>query len=346
MSAQQDGWSGVGLVVRFTSTQEDKAEAHDLFLKLSNKEGTTEQAEQWLARLKAIAPRYFETHPGSNFDVAVKARRPYERLRARLGARLSKRQLMTLVRQLQRREGTEEEQEAWHWLVEESIPNATVSFQDDYRSPKEIIEHALATHEIIFGLDPAPTPRWQRALSVLVQSPLVTRLAAAQARRALRASRVSARFAAAQALRELGDRRAVAGLVRILKNRREHRRLRLAAMQALVGIGDERAVAPLVQVMLDQTEEGDLRKHSVWALNELGSLRARTPLVALLKDRREDVPLRSCAARSLSSIRGEEASTALLTVAADATDDSSVRSEALMALVDLSNPPAYRRPPC
>ena len=91
------GRPDVGFFLSCVSALEDLGAAHELFVKLWNREGTTAQAEQWLAQLKQIAPIFFRYHSGGYLELRVAARPAYDRVRAQMGDRLSKDQLIRLV---------------------------------------------------------------------------------------------------------------------------------------------------------------------------------------------------------------------------------------------------------
>lgn len=139
------------------NTHEDRDEKRNLISKIQDREGTTDQAEQWLTRLKEIDPAFFHSHPGSYLELQAAARRVYDTFRRRMGERLSKDQLVELVGKIQRDEGSEEEQEAWLWLVQENVPDPTVYYRPEERTAEDIVEHALSAHPIVIG--PAPKTR-------------------------------------------------------------------------------------------------------------------------------------------------------------------------------------------
>jgi hypothetical protein len=69
--------------------------------------------------------------------------------------RLSRDELVALMRLLQRAEGTEEEQDAWLALVERHVPDPEVSdliyHSPVVLSPEEIVDRALVYKPIIAG---------------------------------------------------------------------------------------------------------------------------------------------------------------------------------------------------
>jgi len=140
-----------------TREDEDEDEKRDLVSKIRSRQGTVEQAEQWLTRLRDIDPSFFRSHPGSYLERQTAARRIYDTLHRRMGDRLSKDQLIELVSKIQHDEGTEEEQEAWLWLVAENVPDPTVYYRPEERTAEDIVERALASQPIVIG--PAPQTR-------------------------------------------------------------------------------------------------------------------------------------------------------------------------------------------
>ncbi len=151
------GTPDVRFALRCVSASRDRREAQDLLIKLWNREGTIAQANQWLARLKEIAPRYFHSHPGGYLERRVAAQDAYERVRAQVGDRPSRAQLVTLVSKLQYGEGTEEDQEAWLWVLYESIPNLEVRYWPSAKLPAgrtatDMVEQAFAGHPLVFAV--------------------------------------------------------------------------------------------------------------------------------------------------------------------------------------------------
>lgn len=127
----------------------DRDEPEELFAKIWNRKGTIEQAEQWFTRLKQIDPSYSYTHTGWYLALQIRARPVYDRLRDRMGEHLSKVQIIELVDKIQRFEGTDEELEAYLWLVQESVPNPTVYFHPEERTAETVVADALASNPIV-----------------------------------------------------------------------------------------------------------------------------------------------------------------------------------------------------
>jgi hypothetical protein len=103
--------------------------------------------------------------------------------------------------------------------------------------------------------------------------------------------------AAAEALGQIGDARAVKPLIGLLRN--EEFTARCEAAAALGLIGDERAVQPLVAALKDA--ESNVRKDAAKALGTIADTRAMDGLVAVLKDDK-DVGVQMTAAEVLEKI--------------------------------------------
>ncbi len=86
------------------------------------------------------------------------------------------------------------------------------------------------------------------------------------------------------ALGELGDRRAVDGLLALLSDRGSPLvRTRGLAAQALGKMGDQRAVEALIAAVLDPRESEWVKDNVVWALGQIGDVVAAGPLLGYLK---------------------------------------------------------------
>ncbi|MGQ9908138.1 MAG: HEAT repeat domain-containing protein, partial [Candidatus Flexifilum sp.] len=167
------------------------------------------------------------------------------------------------------------------------------------------------------------------------------------------------RRAAAEALGELGDVRAVAPLIDRLKDRDSD--VRRAADEALVQIGaasvaplieclkdevwnvkraaaqalgklkDRRAVAPLIECLKDG--DWEVRRAAAWALVQLGDVRAVAPLIACLEDQEDWV--RGAAAEALGQLGDVRAVAPLIECLKDG--DWEVRRAAAWALRQLGD---------
>jgi len=125
----------------------DKIEKEDLTKKLRDGHGTTEQAEQWLAQLRKVDPFFDSSDYMLQLETGVEARRIQDELTTQMGERLTKEQLIDLVRRLQRADGTSAEDEAWLNLLMRNLPHSDVSdliyYSDPELSPEEVVEQAL-----------------------------------------------------------------------------------------------------------------------------------------------------------------------------------------------------------
>ena len=92
------------------------------------------------------------------------------------------------------------------------------------------------------------------------------------------------RVAAAEALGELNDKRAVVPLIAALKD--EDRSVRGEAAESLGELEDKRAVVPLIAALKDENKW--VRYSAVKALLYLKDKRAVVPLIAVLKDKEEE----------------------------------------------------------
>ena len=138
-----------------------------------------------------------------------------------------------------------------------------------------------------------------------------------------------AQGAAARALGQIGDPRAVDPLIEALEN--EYIAVRLGAAQALGEIGDARAVDPLIQALEVEDEYCGVQYEAAQALGKIGDARAIKPLIRALKD--DDEIFRSWAAEALGEIGDARAVEPLTEALEDA--DRWVREAAKEALEKL-----------
>jgi HEAT repeat protein len=176
---------------------------------------------------------------------------------------------------------------------------------------------------IIALRDPVPSVRWAviRGLGALWYLPELIRLGDPDR---------YVRWAAVRELGKLGNARAVAPLVAILRD--EHGGVRRAAAAALVELG-ECAVPPLIITLRD--EDWDLRWAAAWAMGRIGHPRAVEPLIFSLRDSHPDV--RQMAAESLTKL-GEFAVEPLMLALQDLDPD--VRRRSAWVLGELGQPRA------
>jgi HEAT repeat protein/CHAT domain-containing protein len=142
------------------------------------------------------------------------------------------------------------------------------------------------------------------------------------------------RRAAAEALGQLGDPRAVEPLIALLED--EDSLVRTATTVALGNLVDPRAVKPLVVRLED--EDSKVRWAAVEALGEHDDRRTVEPLVARLED--EEWVIRRTAAEALGKLRDPRAVEPLLARLED--EDSDVRRAAIKALGEIGDPRAMK----
>src|SRR5579871_5568406 len=94
----------------------ERAERRTLLDRLERGEGTIDEAEHWVTRLKELDPLFYGSDYMLGLERGVRARRIYDQLVAELGGTPTKRQLVDIVAKVQRGEGTEEQVHAWLWL--------------------------------------------------------------------------------------------------------------------------------------------------------------------------------------------------------------------------------------
>jgi HEAT repeat protein len=109
-----------------------------------------------------------------------------------------------------------------------------------------------------------------------------------------------ARWEAAEALGEIGDKRAVDPLIEALNDKKPL--IRWKAAEALGEIKDKRAVDPLIEALKGEDEDWCVRKTAAEALGKIGDKRAVEPLIEALKD--EDRYVRETARKVLEKIKG------------------------------------------
>jgi HEAT repeat protein len=107
-----------------------------------------------------------------------------------------------------------------------------------------------------------------------------------------------------------------------------------AAAKALVNIGDTRAVEPLIQVL--RSREIGARRWAATALGELKDTRAAEPLISAVND--DDAGVRAHAARGLGMIGTVQAVVPLESALRDA--EGTVREAAVYALASIDDPRA------
>jgi HEAT repeat protein len=141
------------------------------------------------------------------------------------------------------------------------------------------------------------------------------------------------RWVAALALGELAEESAIPALVNALTD--EDWNAASAAGKALVRIGKP-AVGPLIERLLDPDYR--VRRHAAQALSEIADSRATQPLIAALED--EDSWVRFSAAEGLGAIGAGDNSVVDTLIRLLGDEDSEVRGVAVVALGKLGNPRA------
>jgi HEAT repeat protein len=99
---------------------------------------------------------------------------------------------------------------------------------------------------------------------------------------ALSDSNKAIRWTAAEALWELGDKRAVPALIKYLEKGEAYEWGKVVTMNALASFKEPEAVEPLIRVL--QSQNPFLRRSAAVALFTIGDERAIAPLIGLLKD--------------------------------------------------------------
>jgi HEAT repeat protein/beta-lactamase regulating signal transducer with metallopeptidase domain len=144
------------------------------------------------------------------------------------------------------------------------------------------------------------------------------------------------RVAAVQSLGSLGDPRAIAALVKALKDDSDAR-VREAAAHALGEIDDNRAVPGLLDAL--KTEKAPkVREQIVHALGEIGDASAVAGIAAVVKD--PSVEVRRAAVHALGELEDPSAIPALISLVKD--EDVEVRQQVANALGNLSDDNANR----
>jgi DNA-binding NarL/FixJ family response regulator len=114
---------------------------------------------------------------------------------------------------------------------------------------------------------------------------------------ALRDLNYDTREAAARALGERRDLRALPGLIEALRD--GHCFVRVSAARALGNIGNARAVMPLAVSLKD--DDWEVRASAAWALGEIGVKRIEEPLIGAMSD--TNMMVKRQAAESLKKLR-------------------------------------------
>ena len=99
---------------------------------------------------------------------------------------------------------------------------------------------------------------------------------------ALKDKNKSIRWTAAEALWEMGDKRAVPALIEYLEKEDAYEWGKVVTMNALASFGDPQAVDPLIRMM--GAKNPFLRRSAALALAKIGDQKAAPALIGMLKD--------------------------------------------------------------
>jgi hypothetical protein len=131
-----------------------------LIERLQQGNGSQEEVERWLEQLKAITPWFSASDFMLQLETTVRAGHLQKEHTAEVGQRLSREDLVPLVRKLQNAVGADEEQAAWLTLLERNVPHPGVSdlvyWSNEELTAEEVVDRALAYQAIILG--PASSP--------------------------------------------------------------------------------------------------------------------------------------------------------------------------------------------
>jgi HEAT repeat protein len=136
------------------------------------------------------------------------------------------------------------------------------------------------------------------------------------------------RRASASTLRNLGDARAVEPLLAVLQD--EDAEVRRRVTSALGQLGDAQAMEPLAAALRD--EDAEVRRRATSALGQLGDARAVEPLAVTLRD--EDAEVRRRVTSALGQL-GDAQAVEPLVAAALQDEDAEVRRRAASSLAQL-----------
>jgi hypothetical protein len=142
-------------------SEAEDIERRELLNRLERGEGTTEEAERWVARLKEIDPLFHSSDYMLGLERRVRARRILDQLTTEMGDTPTRGQLVGLVVKLRRAAGTEEENDAWLELIKRNVPDPEVVdlifHSEEDLTAEEVIARAFAYRPIILG--PATEPQ-------------------------------------------------------------------------------------------------------------------------------------------------------------------------------------------
>lgn len=145
-----------------------------------------------------------------------------------------------------------------------------------------------------FAAEPPNPARWAKVLAdgkadTLMRMDAAKRLGEAKdpnylnsLTEALKDGNKAVRWAAVEALWNLGDKRAVPALIEYLEKKRAYEWGKILTMNALGSLGDPRAVDPLLRML--KSENPFLRRSGALALVRIGDEKAIPGIIGLLKD--------------------------------------------------------------
>jgi len=148
----------------------------------------------------------------------------------------------------------------------------------------------------------------------------------------LRSPFAGTRQAAAEALGQIGDARAVDDLLACLGAKKENQEVRVTAAAALGQIGDARAVDDLLACLGAKKENQEVRVTAAAALGQIGDARAVDDLLACLGAKKENQEVRAAAAAALGQIGDARAVEGLLACLRAKKEDQGVRRASAEAL--------------
>ncbi len=140
--------------------EEGQDEVKYLTNKLTQGEGSLEEQEQWLERLKEIDP-FFD---GSDFklqtETHIRGRRLAFEMSKEFGGKLTRDQVVRLIAKIKEHSGTDVETSAWHQLLQQNVPHPEVDgliyWPQNYGlsedpTAEEIAEAAFSYEPILVG---------------------------------------------------------------------------------------------------------------------------------------------------------------------------------------------------
>jgi hypothetical protein len=116
--------------------------------RISQSKGPLEELDERLEYLKRSVPAFRSSNLMLSLERIVLAKHKAREIAAALGGKPGRDQLVELTRKVCSHEGTEIELDACLELIEQSVPDPSVSdlifWNDEHLSPEEIVDRALA----------------------------------------------------------------------------------------------------------------------------------------------------------------------------------------------------------